>query len=168
MEIEDAFAPLVSGYTPGRGKLPPVLLVVSFIIFLFFPFTLAAQTIPKAAEPGKLKKQFQEQVRPTSVFEPVIPDTDGKPMPPNEAEKITFVLSGISLDGNTVYSPEKLEPLYEQYLWQSISLRQVYEIAEAITTQYHNDGYIQSHTVVEPQKIENGLVHIRVIEGYIK
>src|SRR5690606_32946288 len=56
---------------------------------------------------------------------------------------------------------------YRDRLGTKISVAEVYRIATAITARYRNDGYILSRTIVPPQTIQGGIVHLRVIEGYI-
>ncbi|MDH5299399.1 MAG: hypothetical protein OEV91_10310 [Desulfobulbaceae bacterium] len=88
-------------------------------------------------------------------------------LPPDKAEAIRFVLSAIEVEGATVYSREQLLPLWQEYLGKEISLLQVYQIADAITAKYRNAGYILTQSIVPPQKIENGIVRIKVIEGFV-
>ncbi|MCJ7601493.1 MAG: hypothetical protein MUO63_08310 [Desulfobulbaceae bacterium] len=142
-------------------------LMVVFVVCGLPSSPARSQPIPKPAEPGQIEKQFKAPVTPKSVLEPVIPEFDGKEAPPEQAGKITFVLSGITVGGSTVYQPADFEPLYKQYLGRHVSLLQIYEIARAITAKYRNNGYILSRAIVPPQKIRNGIVHIKIIEGYI-
>ncbi len=58
-------------------------------------------------------------------------------------------------------------PLYQPYLRQYDSLRILYQIAAQITQRYHDDGYALSLAVVLPQDASNGVVKIKVIEGYL-
>ena len=134
---------------------------------LIIPQTLfAAGPIPSTAEPGRIEKRFEQKAQPKSVLEPIIPKTEGA-APPEQADKIKFGLSGITVIGSTVYQEADFLPLYEQYLDQEISLTTVYKIAEAITAKYGNDGYVLSRAVVPPQRIKTGIVQIRIVEGFI-
>lgn len=84
-----------------------------------------------------------------------------------QAKKITFKLKNIILIGNTVYSERQLEPLYAHDLGKTISVAELFVITQNITNFYRNNGYILSRAILEPQKVTNGVVKIRVIEGYI-
>jgi len=149
-------------------KLFVNLALIVVFVFCSLPNSPAmSQPIPEQAEPGQIEKRFKAPLTPKSVLEPVIPEFDGKEVPPEQAGKITFLLSGIMVEGSTVYQPADFEPLYKQYLGQHVSLLQIYEIARAITAKYRNNGYILSRAIVPPQIIRKGIVHIEIIEGYI-
>ncbi len=92
--------------------------------------------------------------------------TDTQNAPPN-ASKITFILDTLQIDGVGIYEPDDLDPLYRNKLGEKVSLEDVYSIANAITVKYRNDGYILTQVIVPPQTIENGLVKLRVVEGFI-
>lgn len=86
---------------------------------------------------------------------------------PAGADKITFRLDRLDLDGVTVYSDAELQAVYGDKLGQTITLTDLYGIAAALTRKYRNDGYILTQVVVPPQEIENGSAKLRVVEGYI-
>ncbi len=86
---------------------------------------------------------------------------------PANAENITFVLDTLQIDGVGAYEAEDLDPLYRAKLGETVSLADIYTIANNMTTKYRNDGYILTQVVVPPQTIENGLVKLRVVEGFV-
>ena len=88
-------------------------------------------------------------------------------MAPAEAQKIALVLSSVQVTGSTVYTTADLSPFYRPYLGQQITVATLYEIADAITTKYRNDGYILSRAYVPPQTIAAGSVRIAIVEGYV-
>lgn len=145
---------------------PAFLLVFVGFIFLFFTAGASAQIVPTSAEPERLEKQFKEAPRLKSTFEAVIPDTPVPPHP-SELEKIKFTMSWVAVEESTVYINSDFAPLFKEFVNQEISLVEVYQIAEAITAKYRNDGYILSRAIVPPQRIQAGIVLIQVIEGFI-
>ncbi len=86
---------------------------------------------------------------------------------PDGAEKITFTLNSINVEGNSVYTGEELATVYQHRLGTTQSLADVYAIANELMLQYRNDGYILTQVVVPPQEIEGGNVTLRVVEGFI-
>ncbi len=76
--------------------------------------------------------------------------------PPEEAEHTKFVLSGIVVEGSTVYRQADFLPLYKSLLGKEVSLADIRRIARAITAMYRRDGYILSQAIVPPQTIRNG------------
>ncbi len=125
-----------------------------------------AETVPGSAQLEHLERRFERPVTPRRFLEPEIPEA-AKPLPPEEARKVRFVLSGVVADGVTVYEQTELAPLYEKYLAKEISLAEIYEVAAAITARYRQDGYILSRAFVPAQKVRFGIVHITVIEGFV-
>ncbi|MHB1014655.1 MAG: ShlB/FhaC/HecB family hemolysin secretion/activation protein [Desulfurivibrionaceae bacterium] len=141
-----------------------------------FIFLLAWQTVataapppvplPSSVDPGRVEQHFQKPPEPQAKPPITVPEP-AEQLPPDQAEAVRFVLSAIEVEGATVYSREQLLPLWQEFLGKEISLLQVYRIADAITAKYRNAGYILTQAIVPPQKIEGGIVHIKVIEGYI-
>ncbi|MCI0429932.1 MAG: BamA/TamA family outer membrane protein [Rhodospirillales bacterium] len=78
-----------------------------------------------------------------------------------------FTLKNLVTEGATVYPPGALEELYVSRLGQTVTLQEIFEIAAAIETKYRDDGYILTRAVVPAQRIEDGTVTIRVVEGYV-
>ena len=109
---------------------------------------LQSPTVPRATHEGP-------------VFE------GGRRVPPDEAGELSLVLSSVAVEGSTVYGDEELAHLYEERLGQEVALAEVFEIADAITAKYRNDGYVLSRAVLPPQTITDGAVRIRIVEGYI-
>lgn len=126
-----------------------------------------AQTVPSSAEPGRIEKHFEEPVAPKSVLEPVIPELDGKPLPPEKASEIKLTLQGVIFEGRTALPETELVTLYEPLLGKDVTLLEVYELADAVTAAYRNAGYILSRAIVPPQRIKSGMITIRIVEGYI-
>jgi len=86
---------------------------------------------------------------------------------PEDLKGVKFVLKQLFIQGTTIYDKKAFKHLYSNYLKKELTLKDIYEIAQSITNKYRNDGYILSKAIVPPQKINNGVVHLRIIEGYI-
>ncbi len=71
------------------------------------------------------------------------------------------------LQGNVVYSDATLSAIYQDKINKDISVAQLEQIVADITNYYRNNGYILSRAILPPQHVANGIVFIRVIEGYI-
>ncbi len=121
---------------------------------------------PRSAEPGQIERRIERPVGPVAPRPEVAPVAPG-PQVRITAAPGTFVLSGVDIDGATVYSPDALAKLYEPLLARRISLAEIEGLLAAITRKYHADGYILSHAVAPPQKVELGILKIHVIEGYV-
>lgn len=152
------------------------ILLIGFLACLWWSFMTSlsyAQITPqgrdqtyKQAAPDRFEERFKKQEFPKSQLVPVKPD-NLKPVFPAEMRKVNFLLQRMVIKGSTIYGKRQFSRLFREYLHKRINLEQVYIIAQEITNMYRNDGYILSKAVVPPQKIEEGVVQIDVIEGFI-
>lgn len=130
----------------------------------------AAQTapLPGPAQPGLLERRFEQPELPKAGGGEIItPDKEGA-VAPAGAEETSFVLKGVVIEGATAFQQADFLPLYETLLDTTVSVKTVYDIAQAITTKYTVAGYVLSQAVVPPQKINgNGFARIKVIEGFV-
>jgi len=124
-----------------------------------------AQGLPTQVEPRPPEKQRPEL---PSAPEPLkVPELQLPGRAPPGAEQVKFTLVDVIVEGSTVYSSDALRAFYSARLGQSVTLQEVFDIAAAIEAKYRDDGYILSRVVVPAQRIEDGRVHLRAIEGYI-
>ena len=129
---------------------------------------VAAQTTvePSRVDPGVIKKRFERQPTPKAQLPLEVPETDLSTPPPG-GETVRFVLNEIRVEGNTAFSGDELKLLWQESLAKEVTLTKLFEIAADITIHYRNSGYILSRAIVVPQEINNGVVEIEIIEGFI-
>ena len=120
----------------------------------------------KQAAPHRFDRRFGKRPSPKSSVIPVKPKSM-TPVFPEDLGGVKFVLNQLFIQGTTIYDKRAFKPLYNEYVKKELTLRHIYEIAQNITNKYRNDGYILSKAIVPPQKINNGVVHLKIIEGYI-
>jgi hemolysin activation/secretion protein len=137
-----------------------------FALVSLFVAASAAGQVPTTADPGRIEDRFKPPLVPQTAPEIQVPGPES-PMPSNEAAKIRFTLTSVVVDGATVYAPSDFQPLYRSLLGTNVSLAQVFQLRDAITAKYRAAGYVLSQAIIPQQKIGGGVVHIRVIEGYI-
>jgi len=135
------------------------------LILLTSVFSFADVKLPSSTDPGRIEKQLQPAPEPKSEPRLSVP-VPAKQIPPEKADEIQFELSGITLQGNTVYSAAELLGYWQDLLGKKVTLTQVYAVADAITAHYRNAGYILTQAIIPPQQINNGMVLIKVIEGH--
>lgn len=125
-----------------------------------------AQT-PPSADAGRTDRTIRERIAVPNVSPDIQVRDIASHRAPAGAEKVTFTLNSISLEGVTAYNPATLQKVYADKLGQTISLADLYGIAANLTTKYRNDGYILTQIIVPPQTIDGGNVRLQVVEGYI-
>ena len=163
-------------WDPAKIRIFSKLLLIGFFACLWWSSMASlsyAQITPqgrdqtyKQAAPDRFEERFKQQELPQSQVVPVQPDSL-KPTFPDEMRKVNFLLQRMVIKGSTIYGKRQFSRLFRKYLHRRVNLTQVYSIAQAITNMYRNDGYILSKAVVPPQKIEEGVVQIDVIEGFV-
>jgi hemolysin activation/secretion protein len=73
----------------------------------------------------------------------------------------------IEVSGNTLFKSE-IDRLTENFKGKSTTLSELYELRSSISKLYANKGYVNSGAYLPPQKIQNGIVKIEVLEGGIE
>ena len=131
--------------------------------------SVAAQSVPGSVDPGRLQRDLE---KPSSA-DPISPSPQSAAsqppasLTPQGAEKLTFVLDELLVEGVTVYESAVLTALAKARIGQTISVAELFDIASKMTAMYRNDGYMLSQVIVPPQKIDGGSVTLRAVEGYI-
>ena len=120
----------------------------------------------KQAAPHRFDRRFGKGSSPKSSVVPIEPKITA-PLFPEDLKGVKFVLKRLIIKGTTIYDKRTFEPLYSNYLRKKLALKDIYEIAQRITNRYRNDGYILSKAIVPQQKIKNGVVYLRIVEGFI-
>lgn len=127
-------------------------------------FSALAQ-VPSSADPGVILRDLDEGQRAPSRLEDTIKyqqeDLSDKKL---SADKV-FTLKKVLLDNTTVYQQADIDKAAADHLGQQVSFADLNAIANTLTRQYRNDGYMFSRVILPPQEIEGGVVHLQVIEG---
>jgi hemolysin activation/secretion protein len=143
--------------------------IVAAVIFIFAFLSPAAAQVPGELVPGR------QEPRPSAVAPlppitnaPALPQQLPQQKPPENSEEITLLLNGIKLEGATVIAAEELSRIWQPLIGKEINIPALYEIANRITRLYVDFGYSLSFAFVPEQEIgEDGIVTIRVIEGFV-
>ena len=120
----------------------------------------------QATGPGQIERQFTPPPALPSGAGPMVPQTPGQ-QPPADAGTVRFTLKQVDFVGNTAYSTQALAASSAALLGREVSLADVYGLADELTLMYRNDGYVLSRVIVPPQAIRDGVVQLRVVEGFI-
>lgn len=128
----------------------------------------AQTTIPASATAGRVAQQVAAEAptpkkRPVSFTSP----TPQQAAFPKEVAAIQLKLNNIILDGNTRYTNKQLMALFPFKMGSTVTLGDIQHFANAITLRYNKNGYLLSQAVIPAQTIQNGVIHIKIIEGYI-
>ena len=122
--------------------------------------------LPGPAEPGiEQRERDLPTPRPSPGIEIPAPGIDAEA--PAGADQVTLVLEQLIVDGATAYTVDELQNIYADRLGRQITLADIFSIAAEITRRYRDDGFVLSRALVPAQTIDNGIVRITVVEGFI-
>lgn len=129
-----------------------------------------AQPLPGAADPGKFLKEIEPLAPHPRLSD--MPQISGQTIQvpqtaPKGADDVKLVLKEIRFVGNTAFTDEELQKPVALYIGKTILLSQLFDLAAYITQQYQQAGYVLSKAYLPPQEIEDGVVTIRIAEGYV-
>lgn len=78
-----------------------------------------------------------------------------------------FLVNAFDFSGNTVYDRRVLKTLLERFIDMELNLYDLNRAADTVTEYYHAHGYTLARAVIPAQKVVDGVVRIRVVEGRI-
>lgn len=126
----------------------------------------AAQFAPSPSlEPHRIEENFDQPIQARS--EPIALETQKRvEQQPENAEEISFTLNAIEIVGATQFTDNMLLAEWPHQSGDTVTLSDIYDLAASITRIYIEDGYALSFAIVPQQKIDDGNVRIRVVEGF--
>ncbi|MGJ5672693.1 MAG: ShlB/FhaC/HecB family hemolysin secretion/activation protein [Nostochopsis sp.] len=90
-----------------------------------------------------------------------------EPTPSGEVPQ-TIIVKKFKITGSTVFSPEDFDEITKTFTNRPITFAELFQVSSKITQFYVNKGYITSGAYIPPQKLQNGVVEIRVVEGELE
>jgi len=126
-------------------------------------------TVPSTVEPGRVS----QEINPTSAApeKGIVPSTLAtvpvQPAFPKQIAAIKFKLRKLVLEGNTAFSDQELLALFPKKVGTVVTLGDIQQFVNAITVKYNAAGYVLSQALIPAQTIAKGIIHIKVMEGFI-
>jgi len=99
--------------------------------------------------------------------EPILPPV---PAPPEEDElsaALRIYVREFRITGNSVFSGVELAEVVASYTGREITSAELQAARQALTLHYVERGYVNSGAVIPDQKLEDGVVELRIIEGHL-
>ena len=149
-------------------------------IFWLVTVCLLAITKPIRSQnlpPPSLISPLSPQPEPTELetlppLEEILPELEETPPEdsPNLIEGVpkTVFIKKFEIVGSTVFTAEELAAVLEPFSLRRISFTELLAAQQAIDRLYFENGYITSGTFIPPQKLQDGIVVIEVIEGTVE
>ena len=80
-------------------------------------------------------------------------------------EQVSFKLKDIKITGNTAFPTYVLMRLVDFKIGQQVTINDLIMSANDITDYYQGKGYISTIAYLPPQKVQNGSIEIKILEG---
>ncbi|MEN6411588.1 MAG: ShlB/FhaC/HecB family hemolysin secretion/activation protein [Veillonellales bacterium] len=128
----------------------------------------AGSTLRRSAEmleQRKLNQDLQEN-RQTGK-EPITDNTDKTKEKAAADDSVRFFVSEIVVNESQILKPEEIKAITGKYEGKSVTLKDIYTAVAEFNELYEQKQYITARAILPPQKIENGIVKIRLVEGRV-
>jgi len=77
----------------------------------------------------------------------------------------TLLVTGFRITGNSVFGDAELQPLLAAWVGKRLGTDQLLDATEAIRNRYKDAGYFLTEVLVPPQRPQDGIVTLRVVEA---
>lgn len=130
--------------------------------------TRAGQDAVRTFDAGQVQSNLLNRNQPVSPQPtPGITQTQPPSAAFTEGEKIHLKLTRVVIKGNTVFKTADLEAIFSPAFNKTITLNELQQLVDKITSTYRSAGYLLSQAFLPPQHIKNGVVEVQVVEGFI-
>ena len=146
-----------------------VLTSLAAITVFAIPASALAVDVPSTVESGRLQQHFSTEKPASQINNETLIQDEKSGADLKNAASISFTLSSVNIEGNTVFSKGELEQYYSDKVGQQVTLAEMYGVRDAITKYYREKGYILSRAIIPAQRLGKGKADFkfRIIEGYI-
>ncbi len=152
--------------------LKKLIYSVLFLSFILLPHSSSFAQLPSSQQASGQERTRQLQKQEESLREqveqkkqtPQIEDKTPKPPAPLSSEQKVFVRD-IHITGATLIPAKVIDEIAAPYKNKELTLADLQKVADLITDDYRQRGYITSRAYLPPQKIEGGVLEIKVLEG---
>ncbi len=146
----------------------PLSLSLALMFIATDAMAVVPSDVPNAAQAPRIQDRIKiDTARPEVGGDPIITVPDESGVDKNLAKGATFILKSVKIEGNTALSADELASEYKDAIGTKVSLANLQQIANKITVKYRNSGYILSRAVLPPQRVSDGSVTIRIVEGFV-
>lgn len=145
-----------------RSRFIPVLILSSISI------TAISAPMPTYLNSNDVENALPQPNVPADSYRPVVPQVNIAAPNPQQLPLASLVyLSGVQIEGGTVYEFAEIAELFTHLLNRTVTLKDILAVTERITQRYQNDGYALSYAYLPQQNILSGEVTVVLVEGYV-
>lgn len=154
---------------PCRTKFSPLALSLAAALAVF-PSCAGAAPLDTA---GAALNRAREAIERERIAQEIQEDQEArnakveqeKEQNDAQAEAVTFTLQSVRMDESEILTREELDELAADYIGRTVSLKDLYDLVEKINALYEKKGFMTCRAFLPPQRIHEGEVTIRLVEG---
>ncbi|RFA25819.1 hypothetical protein CAI21_18360 [Alkalilimnicola ehrlichii] len=154
---------------PGRGLAAAGTLGIA----LMFGSPVLAETAPRLDAGAERERLLRDELlRQQRRQEGMQPEGDATITGPELFEPSqlpetgdTFQLSAIEFDESAFFSAAELQRLADEYIDRDISFRELNDLVNRVNAWYGARGIITARALIPPQRIDDGVLQVRLVEG---
>ena len=138
------------------------------------PVTPAGAADVQRSDAGAQMERDRRAIERERVMEHIAEDEAAKknkveqgeaPAAEEAGTEISFGLQQVIWNPSEILTREQIQAVTESYVGQQVTLKDLREMAEKITNLYRDKGFMTCGAVLPPQRIHEGVVEVRLIEG---
>lgn len=112
------------------------------------------------------RKEYEAKTRYEATKDPAIIEEEVRQkMDLLNTEQVSFKLKNINITGNTAFPTYVLMRLVDFKIGQEVTINDLIISANEITDYYQSKGYISTIAYLPPQKVKDGTIEIKILEG---
>ena len=111
------------------------------------------------------REQVMKQIAEDEAAKQSKVEQEGNAPAPGTGTEISFELKQVNCGSSEILTQEDIQSVTENYIGRQVTVQDLQELAEKITNLYRQKGYMTCGAVLPPQRIHEGIVEIRLIEG---
>lgn len=115
----------------------------------------------------RLEKKLREEKKPELEKDWIEDKTKEEVKPAPEADEKAIFISRIVTDRSEILSDEEIKGVTGKYEGKSASIKDLFEVIREINELYRAKKFIAAQAVLPPQKVEEGVVQIKLVEGRV-
>ena len=150
-----------------NGSASRIALVFATTCLVSFAANAAPPPAAPAPTPGQVQSTLPKQQTPPSKSQPAVISQPG-PTPSGVAPGGPAVkVQGFDITGNSVIPGDVLREQIASYVGQTLTLAQLYDVADVLTRYYRSQGYGLAYVSLPAQTLKGGTVKLQVVEGRV-
>ena len=111
------------------------------------------------------RERVMEQIAEDEAAKKNKVEQGGKPAAEEAGAELSFALQQVIWNPSEILTKEQIQAVTASYIGKLVTLKDLRELADKITNIYRDKGYMTCGAVLPPQRIHDGVVEIRLIEG---